>query len=136
MILRIEDLPAPDGPVRATHSPGATEKLTSRSTGSRSPPCRCMVKVLATPESSSACIRSSSIGVATNSAHSRASGNPEPSLASSKIVALGARFRGDERGLGPGWLKTCFHISRRQNRRDQELGVRLVRVVQHLVGEA
>ena len=38
----------PDGPPSTTHCPWRTEKLTSLTTDSRTPPCRCMVKVLAT----------------------------------------------------------------------------------------
>ena len=49
-------MPAPDGPASTTHSPARTAKLTPATTGSRTPPCRCMVKVLATPDSSSATV--------------------------------------------------------------------------------
>src|SRR3954453_16850463 len=45
IIFRIEDLPAPEGPDSTTHSPGSTWNETPRTTGSSTPPCRCMVKV-------------------------------------------------------------------------------------------
>src|SRR4029450_3369625 len=45
MIFRIDDLPGPEGPDSTTHSPASTWKDTPRTTGSSTPPCRCMVKV-------------------------------------------------------------------------------------------
>src|ERR1700722_14765186 len=45
----MELLPAPEAPPSTTHSPGCTSKPSPCSTARRWPPCRCMVKVLATP---------------------------------------------------------------------------------------
>src|ERR1700749_100632 len=50
IIFRIDDLPAPEGPDKTTHSPALTTKFTPRTTGSFTPPCRCMVKVFSAPE--------------------------------------------------------------------------------------
>src|SRR5215510_10970317 len=41
----MDDLPAPEGPDCTTHSLASTWKDTPRTTGSSTPPCRCMVKV-------------------------------------------------------------------------------------------
>src|SRR5690606_5932389 len=43
------DLPAPDGPCRTRHWPGATSKEISSSTSRTTPCCWCKVKVLASP---------------------------------------------------------------------------------------
>src|SRR5262249_60629252 len=53
IILRIELLPAPEGPVRTAHSPARTLNATPVTTGRRIPPCRCMGNVFATAVSSS-----------------------------------------------------------------------------------
>src|ERR1700760_4798184 len=90
IIFRIEDLPAPDGPDSTTHSPAKTPKFTPRTTGSLTPPCRCMVKVF--------------------------------SASAISIIA------------GIDWLMA--QDSWRKYRGDEKLGVRLVRIVEHLVGQA
>src|SRR3569623_3550952 len=93
-------MPSPDVPVSTTHWPGSAAKLTSRSTGSLSPPSRCMVKVLATSLSSSAGIGVSR--VVKHSAHSRESGKPVLKDAHSANEAQGPRLRGDEREFVAG----------------------------------
>src|SRR3569833_4318222 len=82
----MEDFPAPDGPDSTTHSPALTWKDTPRTTGSFTPPCRCMVKVFS-------------------------------AFSMSIITVIGALLWGKNRG-------------------NQQLGIRLARIVQHLVSQA
>src|SRR3954454_1536843 len=82
----MDDLSAPDGPDSTTHSPALTWNDTPRTTGSFTPPCKCMVKVF------------SAFSIAI-------------------ITVIGALLWGKDRG-------------------NQQLGVGLARIVQHLVGEA